>query len=51
MKLYILSLLFLISINIATDASKILIIYFTKIGNTEKFVNYIKEIINGDSKK
>ena len=51
MKLLLFSLLLLLSINIAADPSKMLIIYFTRTGNTEKFANYIKEVINIDSYK
>ena len=50
MKIFLLSFFLLIS-NIATDPSKMLIIYFTRTGNTEKFANYIKEVINIDSYK
>ena len=53
MKKKILLLFFLISLisfSQPTEPSKILIIYFSRTGNTEKFVNYINEISENISK-
>ena len=44
--LFLFSLILIISFSETTDPSKILIIYFSKTGNTEKFANYITEISN-----
>ena len=53
MKKKILFLFFLISLSSfsqSVEPSKILIIYFSRTGNTEKFVNYINEISENISK-
>ena len=42
--LFLFFLISLISFSQPTEPSKILIIYFSRTGNTEKFANYIKEI-------
>ena len=44
-------ILFIFSIKSEIDTSKMIIIYFSKTGNTELFCDYIKEIINVDSYK
>jgi flavodoxin len=43
-KILLFFLISLISFSQPTEPSKILIIYFSRTGNTEKFANYIKEI-------
>jgi flavodoxin len=42
--LFLFFLISLLSFSQPTEPSKILIIYFSRTGNTEKFANYIKEI-------
>jgi len=44
-------ILFIFSIKSEIDTSKMIIIYYSKTGNTELFCNYIKELINIDSYK
>ena len=48
--LFLFFLISLISFSQPTEPSKILIIYFSRTGNTEKFVNYINEISENISK-
>ena len=42
--LFLFFLISLLSFSQPTEPSKILIIYFSRTGNTETFANYIKEI-------
>jgi len=44
-------ILFIFSIKSEIDTSKMIIIYYSRTGNTELFFNYIKELINIDSYK
>ena len=39
-------LIFFISKTVSTDPSKVIIIYFSRTGNTQKFANYISELSN-----
>ena len=39
-------LIFFISKTVTTDPSKVIIIYFSRTGNTQKFANYISELSN-----
>ena len=48
MKVFFITILLLFAIQKSFDYSKMLIIYFTRTGNTELFANYIKEYINTD---
>ena len=48
MKVFFIAILLLFAIQNSFDYSKMLIIYFTRTGNTELFANYIKEYINMD---
>ena len=51
MKQFLTIIFLLISAEYSIDTSKILLIYFTRTGNTELFANYIKEIVNISSFK
>ena len=46
MKEFFITLFLLISMENAIDRSKMLIIYFSRTGNTDKFANYIKKNTN-----
>ena len=47
----IIIIIFIISIKSEVDTSKMLIIFFTRTGNTELFTDYIKECLNIESYK
>ena len=49
--IFFILILFIFSIKSEIDTSKMIIIYYSKTGNTELFCNYIKELINIDSYK
>ena len=51
MKQFLTIIFLLISAEYSIDTSKILLIYYTRTGNTELFANYIKEIVNISSFK